>query len=294
MLYFRGNLILGFVMNRKYTTRDKIWIVLDTADKDSGAYYRASKIFDVVISSLITLSIIAIIIRSVPWINEKFYLYFRYFEIFCLLVFFSEYALRLYSCKSSKDSNYSGNYGRFWWFVSLSAIIDFIAFAPSMIFFVVNIPIDLRFLRALRLLRLFRLFKASRHGLALIKKTFYKSKRQLWITFCGAFILLITASCAMYYAENSAQPEKFKTIPDAIWWAAMTLTTVGYGDVYPITWYGKTITAFISFLGIGVFAVPTGIIAANLTDILNDGEEDDKYTCPYCKATRIVQNNKKR
>lgn len=144
-------------------------------------------------------------------------------------------------------------------------------------------PVDLRFLRAMRLLRIFRIFKVGRYydSLALITRVIRSRCEQLVISTFLVLICLIVSASLMYYAENHAQPNAFSSIPASMWWAVVTLTTVGYGDIYPITLSGRILASFISVLGIGLFALPTGILASGFTDEMKSSTEDNSV-CPHC------------
>jgi len=262
-------------------SKEKIWKLLRIADPNDPTY-RASRTIDLVISALIFLSIIAVILESVPKFYKPYKTTFLFFEYFCLTLFAIEYVFGLYACGA--DRRYQGFAGRVRWILSPSAIIDLLAILPA--FFMFG-RYDLRFLRGLRLLRLFRLTRYSR-GIRLITQTLKQSRKQLQITVCGAFILLIISACAIYYAENEAQPEAFATIPHSIWWAAITLTTVGYGDVSPVTVVGKTIAIFIAFIGVGLFALPSGILAANFADTLDRDAKSGRTTCPHCGKDHVI------
>ncbi len=129
-------------------------------------------------------------------------------------------------------------------------IIDLLSFLP---FYVPMGGMDLRFIRAIRLFRLFRLFKMGRYSQSPTKlvNVIKSKKEELLITVFSSVVLLIIASSLMYFIEREAQPDLFGSIPKAMWWGAVTLTTVGYGDVYPVTLLGRIIGAFIAVLGIG-------------------------------------------
>ena len=159
-------------------------------------------------------------------------------------------------------------------------IIDLLAILP---FYLPFIGIDLRFLRAVQLFRLFRLLKMGRYSQSLTTLTnVIKSKKEeLSITLFAGFILLIIASSLIYLVENEAQPEAFHSIPNSMWWGVVTLTTVGYGDVYPKTALGKIIGACIALLGIGLFALPAGIIASGFASEIQKKETEIKV-CPHC------------
>ena len=149
---------------------------------------------------------------------------------------------------------------------SYMAIIDLLAILPFYIPYI--IPIDLRMLKILNILRMLRIFKINRYTTALstIADVFRRKKHELLSSVAMVFILMLIASVIMYNIENEAQPEAFENALMALWWAVSTLTTVGYGDVYPVTLLGKLLSAVIALLGIGLVAVPTGIISSGFIE----------------------------
>lgn len=167
---------------------------------------------------------------------------------------------------------------------SFLAIIDLLSILPFYIPFV--FPIDLRVLRALRIIRLFRVFKFNRYTTALsgIWEVFKRKKHQLISSISVVLLLMVISSVIMYSVENEAQPDAFSNAFSALWWAVATLTTVGYGDIYPITVLGKILSAIIALLGIGLVAVPTGIISAGFIEKIDkpDNTHDHRSFCPYC------------
>lgn len=181
-------------------------------------------------------------------------------------------------------SNCSPLNSRFKYVFSFMALIDLFAILPFYIPFI--IPIDLRILRMIRIVRLFRVFKVNRYTRALstIGNVFKNKKSQLLSSVFVVVLLMIVASVLMYNVENEAQPEAFSNAFSALWWAVATLTTVGYGDIYPVTVLGKILSGIIAVLGIGLVAVPTGIISAGFIEVLDDESKCDtsKKYCPYC------------
>lgn len=140
----------------------------------------------------------------------------------------------------------------------------------------------MRVIRALRLLRLLRILKLNRHSkaLQLIVTVFRNSKNDILVTIIIVCILLTIAATLMYDIENEAQPDAFKNIGEALWWSVATLTTVGYGDIYPVTGLGKLLNGIIALLGIGIVALPTGIISsAYIEEVQN---RNTKSSCPHC------------
>lgn len=250
------------------------------ANKDED---KISKIFDISIIALIIVNVVIIIADTFQlpkWCSNIF----NSVEIFSVIIFTIEYICRLWTA----DLLYPDlppSKARIKYIFSFMALIDLLAILPFYIPFI--IPIDLRALRMLRIIRLFRIFKMNRYTSALhtISDVFKNKKSQLLSSLFVVALLMIIASVLMYNIENNAQPEAFGNVFSALWWAVATLTTVGYGDIYPITPLGKILSAIIALLGIGLVAVPSGIISAGFTEIINKDDEnieDEKKYCPYC------------
>ncbi len=230
---------------------------------------RAAFAIDLFLVLLIIANVAATVLESVRSIADAFPAFFASFETFSILVFSVEYVLRLWVCTENPAFSDTVS-GRLRYAVTPLALVDLFAVLPFYIPFI--IPLDLRFLRVLRLMRIFRLFKLGRHSTALkfVKNAFLKEKETLAVAGFVLVILVIFSSCLMYILEHEAQPEAFASIPHAMWWAIETLTTVGYGDICPVTPAGKLVGSFIAVLGIAMFAVPTGILA---TAFLEEVEE---------------------
>ncbi len=212
----------------------------------------SGRIFDLVIQSLIIISLLSFTIETSPDLEEDFLQILHYLEIGCVLVFSVEYILRIYL---------SDNKLRF--ICSFYGIIDLLAILP----FYVSTGIDLRSIRIFRLFRLIRIFKLLRFGKALDRflAAFKCIKEELTIFIFATIILLYISSVGIYYFESEMQPEQFGSIFKSLWWSVATLTTVGYGDIYPVTIGGKIFTFLILMAGLGIVAVPTGLIASALT-----------------------------
>ena len=230
-----------------------------------------SKLFDIFIITLITLNVVAVILATVERLDSQYQYYFRIFEIFSVTIFTIEYLLRLWVCTINRNFRNSIT-GRIKYIFTPFAIIDLLAILPF--YLPMIIPLDLRFVRAVRFFRLFRLFKLGRYSkaLLLLKKVLKEKKEELILVIFVVFLLLIIFSSLMYFIEKEAQPEAFSSIPEAMWWGIITLTTVGYGDVYPITPLGKILGALIAFLGIGMFALPAGILGSGLVEVARKKE----------------------
>lgn len=214
---------------------------------------------------LILLNVLAVILETVESLYSQYFSLFWAFEVFSVAIFSIEYLARLWTCNC--NDNYKGPVaGRIRYVLSPLAIIDFLSIVPF--YLPVLIPLDLRFLRVLRLFRLFRMFKLVRYSesLNMLGKIIHARKEDLIITVFIVAIVLILASTMMYYAEHDAQPDKFDNIPDAMYWGVITLATVGYGDIYPVTALGKFFSALISLSGIALFALPAGIIGSSFIE----------------------------
>ncbi len=241
----------------------------------------ASRLFDFFIIGLIMLNVIAIIVETFT-IPEALKSILSVIEAISVIIFTVEYMLRLWTADLLYPQ-YGAVKSRIKYVFSFMAIIDLLAILPFYIPFV--FPIDLRVLRALRIIRLFRLFKVSRYTSALntIADVFKKKSSQLLSSFFVVALLMIISSILMYSVEHEIQPEKFKNAFSGLWWAVATFTTVGYGDIYPVTAAGKVLSSVIALLGIGLVAVPTGIISAGFVEVVSDkSEEAEKQYCPYC------------
>lgn len=241
---------------------------------------KPSRIFDIFIVVLIFLNVLAVILETVESLSVQFVQFFKIFEIFSVVVFTLEYLLRVWSC--SENQKYKKPLlGRIRFIITPLALIDLFAVLPF--YLPMLIPFDLRFIRAVRLIRLFRLFKIGRYSesVKLFGKVLKGKKEELFIIVFVIFILLTISSSLLYYVEYEAQPEVFSSIPAAMWWGVITLTTVGYGDMCPITPLGKFFGAIISLLGIGMFALPAGILSAGFIEEIRKRKESVK-TCPHC------------
>jgi voltage-gated potassium channel len=230
--------------------------------------------------TLILLNLLAIVLDSVEGIDNRYGVVLRAFEFLSLIVFSVEYVLRLWAC--AEDAAYQRPIlGRVRYFFTPMALIDLLAIAPF--YLPMFLPFDLRFLRALRLFRLARVLKLGRYSEALrtLGRVLRSKKEELAVTASAVLAALVVSSSLMYFIEHEAQPKAFPSIPAAMWWGVVTLTTVGYGDVYPITPLGKITGALIALSGIGLFALPAGILAGGFAREIQ--QENRKATrCPHC------------
>ncbi len=227
---------------------------------------------------LIILNIVVFFLISFENISATHPLAFSLFEAFSVLVFTVEYLLRLWVC--DLDPKYEKPVlGRLKYMsTNVLAIADLLAILPFYLPFIGNF--DLIFLRALRLFRLFRIFKLARYSesLDIIERVLYRQKEYLVLTFAIQFILLLISAGIMYYLEHDAQPQKFATIFDAMWWGLIPMTGVGYGDIYPVTPEGKILGGFLTFVGVIVAALPIGVIVAGLEMELNEARRRENIS----------------
>jgi len=220
---------------------------------------RPSLAFDIFMIVLIVTNVIAIILESEPSLHDVYHKFFLDFEIISVAIFTVEYIMRVWCCTADIAHGYEHPfYGRIKYILSPLAIIDFLAFAPFYIgAFVV---VDLRILRIFRLLRLLKLTRYS-PALNIIWAVIVTQRRALTAALLIMGTTLIFSASIVYVCEHKVQPETFGSIPKAMWWSIATLTTVGYGDAIPMTPIGRVFGAITMILGIGMLALPTGVIA---------------------------------
>lgn len=213
----------------------------------------AGKAFDIFIQGLIVLSIITFSIETLPNISQNTRSILRLMEVTSVFIFTIEYFLRIIVA----DKKYK-------FIFSFYGIVDLISILP----FYIALGIDLRSLRALRLLRLFRTFKLVRYNKAVqhLHLALKIAKEEIILFLCLSAIILYFSAVGIYYFENAAQPEVFSSVFHSLWWGVATLTTVGYGDIYPITVGGKIFTFFVLMVGLGIVAVPAGLLSSALSE----------------------------
>ncbi len=258
--------------------KKRIWEILEV-ERPGDERGRVFDAFDIFILALILLNVVAVIVGTVKSVEARFQSQLRWFEVFSVVVFTVEYLARVWSCAS--QSEYSRPLiGRLRFMLRPVAIIDLLAVLP---FYLTFFTADLRFIRALRLFRLLRVAKLGRYSssMRLFGLVFRNKKEELFVTAMVMMMMIIMSASFMYFAENEAQPDKFPDIPSTVWWAVMTLTTVGYGDVFPITPLGKCLTMVIAILGIGMFALPVGIFGAGFVEEIQK-QKAVKTICPHC------------
>ena len=248
--------------------------------------------FSIFIVSLILLNVVCIVLESMEELERQYRELFLFIEISSTLVFATEYLMRLWSCVESNQkigASASNSKKRLKYVLSPMAIVDLVAFLPSLL--QVLFPgIDLRFLRILRLLRVFKLTRYF-STFELLFNVLHEERKNLAGIFVILIVILVMAASALYLVERDVQPDKFGSIPEAMWWAIAALTTVGYGDVYPQSYLGQVLGSLVTILGIGMVALPSGILASAFSeqmrrkreslqwvidDAMEDGEIDSR------------------
>ena len=252
-------------------------VLVDTQDEET-----VDKIVAAGLIALIILNVAAVILETVDEFSLRYGHVFQAFEVFSVAVFSVEYLLRVWA--APLDERYARPFwGRVKYVFAPMALIDLLAILPA--FLPLLFAMDLRVIRALRILRVFRLLKMQRYVQSLdsLDDVIRSKKEELIVTTTLIAIMLVLASSFMYLVENEAQPDKFPDIPSSLWWGIATLTTVGYGDVFPITPIGKLLGGVIAFLGIGIFALPTGILASGFAEHIRKRDDTAAGHCPHCE-----------
>ena len=260
--------------------KSKTFEIIEPSDGNN----KLGKAVDIFIVTLIITNIVLVVAETFD-ILAQFGHIFHAIEIFSTVCFTLEYILRIWT-SDLIFPNKTGSRARLKYIFSFMALIDLFAILPFYI--PLFLPRALLVIRSLRILRLLRFFKVNRYTtiLSTIGDVFKKKASQLISSMIIIFLLLLITSVLMYDAEHKAQPEKFANAFSSLWWTICTITTVGYGDIYPITVFGQLLSSVISFLSIGLIAIPTGIISAGFVEQVennkNNEKHDEKCFCPYC------------
>ena len=263
------------------TLRARVHHVLEAHNLSTSA-----KIVRLLLAVLIVANVVAIVIETVPEVQRRAGTWLRDFELVTLWVFATEYLLRLWS--AGEHAHYRGIVGRLRWMITPGAVIDLIAILPAMLPASAG---NLRLVRILRLARLVRIAKLGRYSLALrtLRHVVYSRLPDLVSLSFVLLILLVLSSAAMYHLEHDAQPDAFSSIPATMWWGIVTLTTIGYGDMAPVTIEGRLLGSIVAVLGIGMFALPAGLLGGAFVEELrrarapHQGQSaGDPAHCPHC------------
>ncbi|MBX2832612.1 MAG: ion transporter [Rhodospirillales bacterium] len=272
----------------KPTLRSKVQTLLHGVNAQS----RLSLIVHLVLASAIIVNVVSVIFDSVAVLADHYYILFAAIEIVCTLIFTVEYLLRVWSAPD--DPRFVGRWARLRYMASPMALIDLLAILP--IFLWLFTSVDLRFIRIIRLLRLLKFTRYST-GLELMLMVFRQQLGIFGAASAALACMLIFSAGAIYMAEHEAQPSKFADLLDALYWSVITLATVGYGDVVPVTPFGKFLASVISLTGIGIVAVPAGILASAFNSELRRRENAYRHQVSHQLAgkrlTERVRNKLK-
>ncbi len=268
--------------NNTNSFRHKIHEIIFEADTFYG------KLFDIVLLITIVSSVVAVMLESIDSIHQQYGDILRIFEWIVTILFTIEYFLRIYAV--NKPLKY---------IFSFMGIIDLLAIIPTYLIFIFPAAHFFTVVRSIRLIRVFRVFKLSHYlrGAHTMQIALRSSRPKIVVFLLSVMILVIVLGTLMYIIEGSSDTKGFDNIPNSIYWAIVTLTTVGYGDVFPATAFGKVVASFIMILGYGIIAVPTGIVTAEFSrkkrekvstqacpDCTTEGHEVDAIFCKKCGA----------
>jgi len=236
-----------------------------------------NRFFLIFIQGLIIINVIAVMLESVEYLHKNYLPFFYWFEAISVAIFSIEYIAHIWSEDFETNNPIRS---RIKFIFSFHGLIDLLSILPFYLPFLITF--DLRVLRIIRLIRVFRILKIARYSkaLTLIKKVLKRKREELILTLFLTFLLLLLASAFMFFIEHEAQPDKFTNIFQSFWWAIATLTTIGYGDIYPVTALGKFLSGIISILGIGLVALPTGIISSGFIETVKENKQVN--ICPHC------------
>jgi voltage-gated potassium channel len=242
---------------------------------------RWDKIINGFLITLILLNLVAVVLETEHFIYEKYKPFFHYFDLVSVIIFSIEYVLRVWSC-THEQKYHHWFWGRLKYMFSWEGLIDLAAILP---YYLYSIEVfDLRVLRLLRLLRLLRIFRLTSYmkSTKMIANVFRTRFQELLISLVLTTGLIIISACIIYFAEHIAQPEVFSSIPKTLYWSVVTLTTVGYGDMYPITAVGRLLTGIILLIGVALFALPAGIITSGFLEEIRSHRKPRSSQCPHC------------
>jgi voltage-gated potassium channel len=253
--------------NNAKSFKQKVHEIIFEADTVTG------KLFDVILLAAILLSIIGVMLESVDEINKKYHELIMAFEWGFTILFTIEYFFRIYAVNKP-----------FKYIFSFMGIVDLLAIIPTYLIFIFPAVHWMSVIRAIRLIRIFRIFKLSRYlrGAHTMQIALRSSRPKIIVFLLSVMLLVIILGTLMYIIENSARTNGFENIPNSIYWSIITLTTVGYGNIVPMTILGKIVASFIMILGYGIIAVPTGIVTAEFSR--KRKEKVNTQVCPDCTA----------
>jgi len=273
-------------LNQERTFRQQIYSMLNE-DKYSGGI---AHIIDVALVGLIFLSVIAVVTESVEEIHTLMEFEFHYFDRLSVFIFSLEYVLRVYSAVENPDTP-KPILGRLKYMSGPTQIIDLLSVLPF--YLTLFIHIDLRFLRVMRLLRILKLTRYST-AMTTVIEVITEELPSLSAALFVLMLITVFSASLMYLVEHEAQPEKYTSIPEAMYWAIITLTSIGYGDIFPITPLGQFLTMIMACVGLGMIALPTGILATGFHEKLRKRAEAFKELVEEKAADGIITDEEQK
>ena len=242
---------------------------------------KLDKAINAFIIVLIILNVVAVVLETVPSIHDPNAKLFHLFDTVSVIIFTIEYVFRVWSSNHEERFKHSFH-GRLKYMLTTGALIDLIAILPFYLHAIIGF--DLRILRLLRLFRFLRLFRLTAYmkSAKIVRNVFISKASDLKLCLLLILFLIIISASLVYFAEHTEQPEVFTTIPKTFWWALVTVTTVGYGDMIPITLAGKILTGIIAIAGIAIFALPAGILTAGFLEETRKAKRSKIHFCPHC------------
>ena len=237
----------------------------------------AGRLFDIMIQALIIISLVSFSVDTLPNLSASARQILSAVEVGTVAIFTVEYVLRI----AVADR-------RLGYVFSFFGLIDLLAIIP----FYITSGVDLRAVRAFRLLRLLRALKLVRYSQAVQRfhRAFRIAREEIVLFFGVACVLMFLAAVGIYYFENPAQPDAFRSVFHSLWWAVVTLSSVGYGDVYPVTAGGRIFTFFVLMIGLGVVAVPAGIVASALGEARKPEQAKPAEDTPTARQARATED----
>lgn len=263
--------------SRRRTLKAELHRILDP----HGAGCRRSRLVNYAILALILLNLLVLVLESVASLAAAYGRWFNAVEYFSVAVFSVEYLARLWSCTEEKRFRHP-LWGRLRYALTPMALIDLLAILP---FYLSLAAVNATVLRLFRLFRLLRMLKLVRYSkaLATFGHVLWRKRADLLLMFFFLATLVLIAATLLYYAEREAQPAVFSSIPAAMWWAVATFSTVGYGDIYPVTALGKLMASLFAMIGIALFALPAGVLSAAFSEErARRMERREGRHCPHC------------
>lgn len=256
--------------------RHRLYRILEPDD----ALTLSERVGDIVMGALIFANVVAAIVASVPGVEQTYGPALTWFERFSVLLFTIEYGLRVWTSVEAPRFAHPVT-GRLKFLFTPMALLDLAVLLAG---YMPAAGLDLRFIRVLRLVRLMRVLKLVRYSssLQMFIDVFRDKRADLGVILVFLSVMVVLASSVMYIVEREEQPDVFSSIPAAMWWSIVTLTTVGYGDIAPMSTAGRILGAFIAVMGIGFFALPAGLLASGFAEtIAKRGKEP--VICPHCR-----------